>query len=680
MSFQLTDGRFKAFDSFGAPLVGGQLLTYVSGTTTPKATFTDATLATPNATTITLNARGEAQVWLGLGAYTFVLKDSTGVTIWSADGVIDGQSASAAALQAYIDSLAEDAGTQLVGFRQTGVGAASRTAQSKMRDEVNANDFGAIGDGSSHPLSSITTYNGVSTVGWTLTQWQSVFPHAVSRSDEIDWCGWQAAINAINPYVFNATFNDNQGGGTVRGKRGVYLMSRSLLLAAHVTLAGDGSQTYMAQATPTGAPDGLIFMPVSSGFVGVAVIDSTGYVVATGQRYVSATPLNSSAFTGGTVTYTEGCGLRDLAVKPNGTTGLIGIRMQGSPGCKVKNVSAQGFSVNSQGICCWNSEWDMFNPGGVQISGYFQECHSSRVSGEFDNAVTSGVGNGVTSGNKPACWSAVDTVYVSTSLYLVNNLGLEIPSACSQHTGGSYIENSHVHFGTWYNEDHGLSNPQDESAYVTGAAMLRANNGSVSTTPSASPGTTPNIVIDLLMSTANGSTAFDSIYNANILLMALGQPSGGAGVGILYGSHTSTGQALYLGPGVVRNGNFPDLAFDSRQINMFPVEGTWTPVATNLGGTGITYQARWIKVGNQYQCDVVINGTSLTATAVSTSITLPFNGTAGFGPPNRPSTVAVSVASLAAVGAGQVRTDANLYLPTIASTTQIVLSFSVFLD
>lgn len=87
MSFKLDGTRFKAFADDGTPLVGGKLHTYVSGTTTNKATYTDYTLGVANANPITLDARGEADVWLGTGPYTFVLKTSSLVTVDTVDGV-----------------------------------------------------------------------------------------------------------------------------------------------------------------------------------------------------------------------------------------------------------------------------------------------------------------------------------------------------------------------------------------------------------------------------------------------------------------------------------------------------------------------------------------------------------------------------------------------------------------
>lgn len=45
---------------------------------------------------------------------------------------------------------------------------------------------GYIGDGTPHPLSSVTTFMGQNSAGWTLAQWQAVLPAAQSLSDELD--------------------------------------------------------------------------------------------------------------------------------------------------------------------------------------------------------------------------------------------------------------------------------------------------------------------------------------------------------------------------------------------------------------------------------------------------------------------------------------------------------------
>lgn len=59
--------------------------------------------------------------------------------------------------------------------------------------ETDLRGYGYVGDGSSHPLSGVTSLNGRSTVGWTLGQWQAILPAAGALSDEIDG----AVINSL---------------------------------------------------------------------------------------------------------------------------------------------------------------------------------------------------------------------------------------------------------------------------------------------------------------------------------------------------------------------------------------------------------------------------------------------------------------------------------------------------
>lgn len=85
---------FKAFDNNGAPLNNGQLLTLVSGSSTPQATYVDSTGTTTNTNPVILNARGEANVWLAAGqTYKLTLQDSLGNQIWSVDNIPGGTNA-----------------------------------------------------------------------------------------------------------------------------------------------------------------------------------------------------------------------------------------------------------------------------------------------------------------------------------------------------------------------------------------------------------------------------------------------------------------------------------------------------------------------------------------------------------------------------------------------------------
>jgi hypothetical protein len=86
----LAGAGWQFFDNNGLPLAGGLLYTYAAGTTTPLATYSDNTGATPNANPIVLDSAGRVsgEVWLTNGSnYKFVLKTSAAVTVWTYDNI-----------------------------------------------------------------------------------------------------------------------------------------------------------------------------------------------------------------------------------------------------------------------------------------------------------------------------------------------------------------------------------------------------------------------------------------------------------------------------------------------------------------------------------------------------------------------------------------------------------------
>lgn len=91
MSFSLSPiGNEQQVTQNGAPLSGGLLYTYLAGSSTPAATYTDSSGATPQSNPIVLNVLGRPTnpVWLTDGtAYKLVLTDSAGVTQWTIDNV-----------------------------------------------------------------------------------------------------------------------------------------------------------------------------------------------------------------------------------------------------------------------------------------------------------------------------------------------------------------------------------------------------------------------------------------------------------------------------------------------------------------------------------------------------------------------------------------------------------------
>lgn len=82
-------------DNTGKPVAGGFLYFYESGTTTPKLTWSDEALATPNPNPVPLDSAGRANnnIWIK-GSYSVRLTDSLGTMIWTRN-VSDGSSGQA---------------------------------------------------------------------------------------------------------------------------------------------------------------------------------------------------------------------------------------------------------------------------------------------------------------------------------------------------------------------------------------------------------------------------------------------------------------------------------------------------------------------------------------------------------------------------------------------------------
>ena len=79
------------FTNSGAVLTGGKIFTYAAGTTTPQATFTNASGSTSHSNPIILDASGRVpsgEIWLTDGfAYKFLLKDANDVLIGTYDNI-----------------------------------------------------------------------------------------------------------------------------------------------------------------------------------------------------------------------------------------------------------------------------------------------------------------------------------------------------------------------------------------------------------------------------------------------------------------------------------------------------------------------------------------------------------------------------------------------------------------
>ena len=165
----LTPSPKTAFvDAAGEPLVGGQLYTYIAGTTTLQATYTDATAATANTNPIILDSRGEANVWLGGAIYKFVLKDADGALIWTVDYISAPTAAVSPVLSGNV-TIDSNTPSPALQITQTGTGPALKVQDSADPDITPfiVDATGQVGIGTATPVSALEIASpGVFTGAW----------------------------------------------------------------------------------------------------------------------------------------------------------------------------------------------------------------------------------------------------------------------------------------------------------------------------------------------------------------------------------------------------------------------------------------------------------------------------------------------------------------------------------
>lgn len=160
MASQPSVFNVQEFSDLGALAAGYRLYTYTSGTTTLKVAYTDSAGTIPHTYTndglggqyIALNARGELsdELYLTSGAYDLVLKDNTGVSIWTRTAVGSGDASATADTNLRADlanKVSASKGANLIGYSAIisyaeGVGLALGAFVN-----VRSSPFNAKGDG-----------------------------------------------------------------------------------------------------------------------------------------------------------------------------------------------------------------------------------------------------------------------------------------------------------------------------------------------------------------------------------------------------------------------------------------------------------------------------------------------------------------------------------------------------
>lgn len=148
--------KFRFFTAGSAtqpvqPLVGGKVYFYEAGTTTPKDTYTSSTGLVKNTNPVILNARGEADIWLGTGLYKMVVTDADDVQQGGAVDNISGMDELMLAVTTLRADLANTSdiakGDALLGVKQPLAGAIDRTQHDKNAEVWSFQDAGGATGG-----------------------------------------------------------------------------------------------------------------------------------------------------------------------------------------------------------------------------------------------------------------------------------------------------------------------------------------------------------------------------------------------------------------------------------------------------------------------------------------------------------------------------------------------------
>lgn len=294
-------GQF--FDNNGQPLSGGKIYTYAAGTTTPQATYTSASGATPHSNPIILDSAGRVpggEIWLTDGlVYKFKIDTATDILIGTYDNIVGVNSnfvnytvqeevitATAGqtvfnlstinytpgtnSLSVYIDGVNQYVGDS---YLETDSDTVTFTAGLHVGAEVKFTT--AVQTTTGAVDSSIVTYDPPFT-GGVITNVEDKLAETVSVKDfgavgdgvADDTAAIQDAIDAHRGKIFLPT--------------GTYKISSTLVFREETILIGEGAGAYFSG---TGYPRMTVLQP-TAGFSGTKVIDIDPANINSGLTYI----------------------------------------------------------------------------------------------------------------------------------------------------------------------------------------------------------------------------------------------------------------------------------------------------------------------------------------------------------------------------------------------------------
>lgn len=213
--------RVRFMDANGAPLSGGKIYTYLTGTSTPKTTYSNAT-GTANANPVVLDSEGYADVWLdGDYAYRFRLENSAGALQWQRDNIGAAAGAQVSTLADLRNSTggAEGEVIRMLGYAANGDGGGGEWFWSA--SSTAADNAGTIVDPSAAGAGRwLRLFSGPVNVKWFGAKGDGATNDSDAFQDAIDYVDSLGGGQIDVPFESGETYKANI---VIADRRGVHL-------------------------------------------------------------------------------------------------------------------------------------------------------------------------------------------------------------------------------------------------------------------------------------------------------------------------------------------------------------------------------------------------------------------------------------------------------------------------
>ncbi len=293
----------------GVPLSGGKVYTYIAGTTTPQATYTDYTGANANTNPVILDSRGEANIWLGGALYKFKLTDANDIEIWTVDYISAPTSAVSPVLSGNV-TIDSSTPTPALTITQTGTGPALRVQDAADPDATPfiVDASGNVGIGTAAPAQKLDVYDGVIRVGGSVQG--RLLGYSATNSNVLN-LGVSVGTGSSTDVGFYNIVSGNAVFGTNNTER------MRIDTNGNVGIGEDVPTSLLHLSSPTSATLQVLGDSTTSALLGRASTNATApQITFAKSRGTQATPTTvASSDNMGTTTYTayDGTAFRTAA-------------------------------------------------------------------------------------------------------------------------------------------------------------------------------------------------------------------------------------------------------------------------------------------------------------------------------------------------------------------------------